>query len=474
MEATTPTDLRLDNLRRRFGGELITPDDERYGAARRLYNAMVDRRPAVIAQPRTAADVAAAILHARERGLEVAVRGGGHSLPGHSMAEGGMTIDLSAMNAVQVDPAARRAKVGGGALLADLAHGTSPHALAVPFGHISHTGVGGFTLGGGIGWIMRKHGLALDHVRSLELVSAEGEVVRASDDENPDLFWALRGGSGNFGVVTRFEYDLAPLGPELLGGMLLYPLERAADVLRHSRDFMDQASDELVVFETFMTVPPEDPFPAELQGRPALALGLAWAGSVAEGERVLRPLREYGSPVVDTVGAISHVGLQEMLDPTAPHGMRNYNKAHWLSGLPDDAIEAQVELHAGVPSPMSLIVNARMGGAVERVAAEDTAFGHRDANRIVWIIGSWWEGDDSEQIAWCREVFDAMTPYSTGGVYVNALDAEERDRMRAAYEDSIWRRLVEAKDRWDPDNVFRLNYNVPPSDEAPPARARTA
>ena len=463
MEATTRPNLRLDQLRRRFSGELITADDERYGAARKLFNAMIDRRPAVIAQPRSAADVAAAILHARERGLEIAVRGGGHSLPGHSMSDGGMTIDLSAMNRVQVDPATRRAKVGGGALLADLAYGTSPHALAVPFGHISHTGVGGFTLGGGIGWIMRKHGLALDHVRSLELVTAEGEVVRASEAEHPDLFWALRGGSGNFGVVTRFDYDLAPLGPELLGGMLLYPLERAAEVLRHSRDFMDEASDDLVVFETFMTVPPEDPFPAALQGRPALALGLAWAGRVAEGERALRPLRECGSPVMDTVGPMSHVGVQEMLDPTAPHGMRYYNKAHWLAGLPNAAIDKQVELHAGVPSPMSLIVNARMGGAVERVPVASTAFGHRDANRLVWIIGSWWEGDDAEQIGWCRDVFDAMTPYSTGGVYVNALDAEEQGRVSAAYQSSVWRRLVEAKDRWDPDNVFRLNYNVPPS-----------
>jgi FAD/FMN-containing dehydrogenase len=476
MEATLATrqDLDLARLKRRFEGELITAEDERYGAARRLWNAIPDRRPAVILQPRSARDVAAAILYARERELEIAVRGGGHSIVGHSMSDGGVTIDLSAMNAVEVDASARRARVGGGALLADLATATSPHGLVVPFGHISHTGVGGFTLGGGIGWIMRKYGLACDNVRSLELVTAEGELVRASAEDNPDLFWALRGGSGNFGVVIRFEFELQPFPTEVLAGMLLYPLEQAADVLRHCRDFMDEAPEELVVFETLMTAPPEPPFPAELQGRPALGLGIAYAGDLEEGARVLRPLREYGPPALDLLGPMSHPALQEMLDPTAPHGMRNYNKAHFLAELPDDAIDKQVELHADVRSPMSLIINARMGGAIDRVPPDETSFGHRDTYRLVWIVSSWWEGDDAEQIEWCRQVFDAMSPYSTGGVYVNALDAEGPERMRAAYRDSVWTRLVEVKDRWDPDNVFRQSYNIPPSGGRASARARTA
>jgi FAD/FMN-containing dehydrogenase len=468
MEAATATqpDLQLERLKRRFGGEVITPTDERYGAARRLFNAMPDRRPALIVQPRTPQDVAAALLHARDLELEIAVRGGGHSLPGDSMSEGGMTIDLSAINAVEVDPATRRAKVGGGALLGDLASATSPYALAAPaFGHISHTGVGGLTLGGGIGWIMRKYGLACDSVRSLELITAEGELVRASDDENPDLFWALRGGSGNFGVVTEFEFELHPFGPNVFAGILLHPLDGAGDVLRFSRDFMAQAPDELVVFETFMTVPPEEPFPAELRGRPALALAIAYAGDLDEGRRVLRPLQEYGPPALDLLAPMSHVALQEMLDPTAPHGMRNYNKAHFLAELPDDAIDKQVELHADVRSPMSLIINARMGGAIDRVPAESNAFGHRGAHRLLWVVSSWWDGDDAEQIEWCRGVFDAMTLYSTGGVYVNALDAEGPERVRAAYRDSVWKRLVEVKDRWDPENIFRLNYNIPPSGE---------
>ena len=287
--------------------------------------------------------------------------------------------------------------------------------------------------------------------------------MRASDDENPDLFWGLRGGGGNFGIVTEFEFELCEHGPDVLAGMLLHPLERAGEALRFSRDFMDAAPDELTVYETFMTVPPEPPFPEELQGKPALAIGIVYAGDPDEGERVLRPLREFGPPALDAVGRMPVIGAQEMLDPTAPHGMRNYSKSHWLAELPDAAIDRMVELHAGVPSPMSMIITARMGGAIERVAPESTAFVHRDAYRLLWVVGAWWEGDDAEQIAWTREVFDALTPHSTGGVYVNSLQDEPEQRIRDAYDNRTWARLVELKDRWDPDNAFRLNYNVPPS-----------
>jgi FAD/FMN-containing dehydrogenase len=460
---TTSHDRVLPRLEERFSGDVIRPSDPRYDAARTLWNAIVDRRPELIARPRTPQDVATAILSARDAELEIAIRCGGHSLPGHSMSEGGITIDLSAMNAVDVDPAAAIARVGGGALLNDVGEAAAPHALTMPFGHVSHTGVGGLTLGGGIGWVMRRYGLAIDSLRSAELVTAEGEVVRASEEENPDLFWALRGGGGNFGIVTEFEFDLHPFGPEALGGLILHTLEDAAEVLRFSRDFMETAPDELTVFETFMTAPPEEPFPAELQGRPVLGLGVLYTGPVAEGEQVLRPLREFGQPALDIVASMPAVAIQQMLDPTAPHGMRNYNRSHWLGELPDAAIDEQVRRHAEVSSPMSLIINGRMGGAVERVSREATAFGHRDANRLLLVVSAWWEGDDDEQIDWGQGIFDAMTPYSTGGVYMNFVEDEGEDRVRAGYANDIWLKLVAAKDRWDPENIFHLNPNIPPS-----------
>jgi FAD/FMN-containing dehydrogenase len=453
----------LPRLDEHFSGDLIRPSDPRYGAARTLWNAIVDRRPELIARPRTSADVATAIVSARDADLDIAIRCGGHSLAGHSMSEGGITIDLSAMNAVEVDPAAAIARVGGGALLNDVGEAAAPHALAMPFGHVSHTGVGGLTLGGGIGWVMRRYGLAVDSLRSAELVTAEGEVVRASEAENPDLFWALRGGGGNFGVVTEFEFDLHPFGPEALGGLILHRLEDASDVLRFSRDFMETAPDELTVFETFMTAPPEAPFPAELQGRPVLGLGVLYAGPVAEGEKVLRPLRKFRRPALDIVASMPALAIQQMLDPTAPHGMRNYSRSHWLGELPDVAIDELVRRHADVPSPMSLVINGRMGGAVERVSREATAFGHRNANRLLLVVSAWWEGDDDEQIDWCQGIFDAMTPHSTGGVYMNFVEDEGDRRVRAGYAEDIWLKLVAAKRRWDPDNVFHLNPNIPPS-----------
>ena len=463
LHTTTSHEDVLPRLDEHFSGDLIRPADPRYGAARTLWNAIVDRRPGLIARPRTPADVATAILSARDADLDIAIRCGGHSLAGHSMSEGGITIDLSAMNAVEVDPAAAIARVGGGALLNDVGETAAPHALAMPFGHVSHTGVGGLTLGGGIGWVMRRYGLAVDSLRSAELVTAEGELVRASEVENPDLFWTLRGGGGNFGVVTEFEFDLHPFGPEALGGLILHRLEDASDVLRFSRDFMEIAPDELTVFETFMTAPPEAPFPAELQGKPVLGLGVLYAGPVAEGEKVLRPLREFGRPALDIVGSMPTVAIQQMLDPTSPHGMRNYSRSHWLGELPDAAIDELVRRHAEVPSPMSLVINGRMGGAVERVSREATAFGHRDANRLLLAVSAWWEGDDDEQIDWCRGIFDAMSPYSTGGVYMNFVEDEGDHRVRAGYADDIWLKLVAAKRRWDPDNVFHLNPNIPPS-----------
>jgi FAD/FMN-containing dehydrogenase len=296
------------------------------------------------------------------------------------------------------------------------------------------------------------------------VVTAEGVVVRAAEDEHPDLFWALRGGGGNFGVVTEFEFELRPFGPLVLAGMVLHALDDAPDALRHCRDFMEDAPDELTVFETFMTVPPEAPFPPALQGRPALAIALVYAGDPEAGARVVEPLRRFGRPALDLVGPMPPTAVMRMLDPTAPHGLHYSSRSHWLAALPDDAVDRLCDRHAGVTAPLSAIITARMGGAVARVAEGETAFGHRDAHRLLWVISAWAPGDDGERhAAWCRGVFDAMTPWSTGGVYVNAVDDEPASRVRAAYADGVWARLREAKAAWDPDNVFRLNPNIAPA-----------
>jgi FAD/FMN-containing dehydrogenase len=465
MAATDTTmhgERALPGLEDSLAGTVLRRGDTNYGAARALWNGLIDHHPAVIAQAQSADDVATALLRGRDAGLEIAVRCGGHSASGQSMSQGGLTIDLSQMNGVEVDPVTGTARVGGGALLMDVAKAGEPHGLAMPFGTISHTGVGGLTLGGGIGWLMRKYGLALDRLRSLKVVTAEGEQVTASDFENPDLFWGLRGGSGNFGIVTEFEYELCPYGPVALSGIVLHRYEDAADVMRFSRDFMETAPDELTVFEVFLTVPPHDPFPAELQGQTGFALGMAYSGPRAEGERVTRALREHGNPALDLVGPMPTTALQTMLDDSAPHGINSHDRAHWLAELPDEAIDTMVELFAEVPSPMSLLLNARMGGGVERVPRDATAFGHRDCHRLLWIVGQWFEGDLEEQRAWTERVYEAMKPHSSGAVYVNALGDEGEERIRAAYDDTVWKRLVETKRRWDPDNVFRLNQNIKP------------
>jgi FAD/FMN-containing dehydrogenase len=465
---------RVRGLEGRFSGRILHPRDRGYAAARRLWNGSIDRHPAVIVQPRTAEDVATAVLAAREERLEIAVRGGGHSMAGHSMVDAGMTIDLSAMRRVDVDPVRRQSRVGGGALLIDVSEAAAPHGLAMPYGHVSHTGVAGLTLGGGIGWVMRRYGLAVDSLRSAQLVTADGEIVRAGEEENPDLFWALRGGGGNFGVVTDFEFELHPHGPEVLAGLVLHRLEDAAEVLRQTRAFMDEAPDEITLFETFLTVPGVDPFPRELWGRPAFGLGMVYAGPVALGETALRPLRALGRPELDLVTPMPNVAVQTMLDPTAPHGMQNYSKAHWLRALPDEAVDRMVELHADVPSPMSMIINGRMGGAVERVPSEATAFGDRNAYRLVWVVSAWWDGDDAEHIDWGRRVFDALAPFGTGGTYVNALEDEGSERIRASYDQPVWERLVRVKRRWDPENVFHLNQNIDPMGERQSGRRRAS
>jgi FAD/FMN-containing dehydrogenase len=444
-------------------GDLIRPSDADYETARRIWNGMIDRRPALIARPRTVDDVAAAVLLARDEKLPLAVRGGGHSVAGHSTCDGGLVIDLSRLANVHVDPAARSVRVGGGALLGGLDAATQEHGLVVPSGHVSHTGVAGLTLGGGTGWLMRKYGLTVDSLRSAALVTAAGEVVRASEDEHPDLFWALRGGGGNFGVVTEFEFEAHRLGPELVAGMVLYPLVEATDALARCRDLMADAPDELTVFPVFVSVPPQPPFPKELHGRPVLALGAAYAGPIEDGLRVVEPLRRLARPAFDLLGPMPYLALQTMLDESVPHGLHHYNRSDYLAELSDDAIATLVDHVGRMTSPLAQVITGCMGGAVERVPSDATAFPARDAGWLVWIVNMWTPGEDPEpHLEWGRAFADAMHAFASGGVYVNALGEDEPfDRVRAAYGGN-WDRLVEVKRRWDPENLFRLNANVRP------------
>jgi FAD/FMN-containing dehydrogenase len=444
--------------------DVVTPEDPDYEQARRLWNGLIDRRPALIAHPSGPDEVARAIGYARAEGLPLAVRCGGHSVPGHSSVDGGLVIDLSAhLGGVEVDAETRRVRVGGGALLGALDRATQQHGLVVPSGHVSHTGVGGLTLGGGTGWLMRRYGLTIDSLRSAEIVTADGNVIRVSEDEQPNLFWALRGGGGNFGVVTEFEFQAHALGTELVAGMLVYPLAQAREVLGFVREWMETVPDELTSFPVFVTVPPQPPFPLELHGAPVLAIGVAYAGPTDEGMRVVEPLKRFAAPTLDLAGPMPYLALQTMLDASVPHGLHNYNRAEWLDELGDDAIASLVEHVERISSPLSQIILAPMGGAVARIPSEETAFPHRQARNLLWIVSAWRPDEDAEQhLEWAREIGNAIKPHAAGGVYVNALGDEPADRVRSAYG-SNWQRLTEIKRRYDPDNVFRHNANIQPA-----------
>jgi FAD/FMN-containing dehydrogenase len=369
--------------------------------------------------------------------------------------DGALCIDLRALNGVHVDPQRAVVRVGGGALLSELDAATQEHGLAVPGGQISHTGVGGLTLGGGLGWLMRHHGLTIDSLVEAEVVLADGEIVRASADEHADLFWALRGGGGDFGVVTRFAFRAHRVGPMVLGGMLVYPWEQARAAFQAVRALMSGAPEALTSFAVLVTAPPQAPFPVELQGRPVAVVAVAWSGALEEGERVLAPLRSGCPPVVDLVGPMPYVALQSMLDETAPHGRRFYDKLHYLPEVSDAFIDTLLAGFAEVPTLHSHVMTAWMGGAIDRVCAGDTAFGHRGARAFTWLIGCSGEDPVDPAAAWVRRVFDATAPFASPGVYVNALD--EGRSVRDAYTDEVWARLVAVKRRYDPDGVFNAH-----------------
>jgi FAD/FMN-containing dehydrogenase len=446
-----------------FAGELIAPGDESYDEARKIWNGAIDRRPALIARCHSADDVVAALRHARERDLVVAVRSGGHGVAGLAVCDGGLVIDLSAMRAVAVDPAARTARAQAGALWGDVDGATQEHGLATVGGIVTHTGIAGLTLGGGIGWLMRRYGATVDNLLGADVVTADGEILRASEDEHPELFWGLRGGGGNFGVVTSFDYRLHAVGPTVLAGPIYYDLEDAPEVLRHYRDYIAEVPDELTTILNLRHAPPLDFLPAEVHGQPVVAVIVCYAGDVARGEELLAPLRRFGSPIVDAVAPRPYVELQQLFNPAVPHGWHYYWKSWELPPLEDEAIDTIVEQAGKITSDRSYIIVFQLGGAVAR--GPDTAFAQRDAAHDVNINAAWLPDDPEPErhVAWARGCFDALEPLAGGRAYVNFLGDEGADRVRAAYGEERYARLVALKRTYDPTNVFRLNQNIDPA-----------
>ncbi len=452
-----------DALRRRLRGTLLLRGDAGYDAARKVWNAGIDRAPGLIVRCTGAADVMRAVEFARDRGLPVAVRGGGHSMAGHGVCDGGMMLDLSPMKGVRVDPARRTAQVQGGVTWGELDHETQAHGLATTGGKVSTIGVAGLTLGGGYGWLMRKHGLACDNLLSADVVTADGELLTVGPGRDEELFWGLRGGGGNFGVATSLEFRLHPVGPVVLGGLLLYPAADAGELLRFYRGFMEDAPDELLVLLAFKPAPPAPFVPAHLHGAPTVIVAACWAGSPAEGERVLAPLRAFGRPIVDRMGPMPYLRVQRLLDGAAVPGYHVAVRSDHLARLDDTCIDTLVAHAAGMTSPLSVVVLIPLGGAVARVGEDDTAFSHR-GTAFDYAVYSLWDDrrDEKRHMRWADEFGAAMQPFSTG-VYVNEMGDEGEARVRAAYNPRTWARLVELKRRYDPENLFPYNQNVPPS-----------
>ena len=452
----------LTTLGTRLRGTLIRPGDASYESQRRVWNGSIDRYPASIARCADATDVVTALHFARTHGLLVAVRGGGHSFPGHSVCDDGMVIDLSLMKGIQVDPDARTARVQAGVLLGELDQATQAYMLAVPAGIVTHTGVAGLTLGGGLGWIMRKCGLTVDNLLSVDMVTADGESVTASATENADLFWGVRGGGGNFGIVTKFEFRLHPLGPDVFAGPVFWPMEEAAMVLRFYRDWVADCPDELMTIVVQRRVLDLPGVPRDLVGRHVIAVTACYAGPVEDGERVLRPLKSFGRPLLDLCQPKPYLAHQSMFDPGYPHGWWYYVQACDVAELTDDVIDIIAEHGRRIVSPISSIALWQMGGAVARVGEDETSFSGRSAGFTFNINGNSYtaEGFDAER-EWARAYWSALAPYQSS-VYVNFLMDEGEERVRQAYGPAKFDRLKALKRRYDPDNVFRLNQNIRP------------
>jgi len=455
------TDL-TNSLAGSITGKVLTPDSPGYEEARRVRNGLIDRRPAVIVQCAGTADVVVSVNLAREYGLVVSIRGGGHGVSGMATNDGGMVIDLSAMRSVEVDPATRRAFAQGGATWADLDAASQAHGLATPGGVVSSTGIGGLTLHGGLGHLRRKYGLSLDNVRSVEIVTADGQILLASEAVHPDLFWAVLGAGSNFGVVTRFEFELYPVGPEIALCGVIYPITAAREVLRAWRDFGESAPDDVSMIALLWGIPDHEAFPEELRTMPVAVLAAVYAGDAEEGMRLFEPLRRIAEPVLDLSEIEPYTHLQSGFDPFFPVGRLYYWKSMYLDSMSDDVIDIMIEWAGKRPSPMTSITLWQLGGAIARGDRAHTSFGRRDAPYLVTGESTWTDpGQNDANVAWSRDFLDALRPYSQGGLYINFPGfAEHREAMlRDAFGDNV-DRLLTLKQRYDPTNLFSMNLNL--------------
>jgi FAD/FMN-containing dehydrogenase len=453
----------IRDLRRSTRGEVLTREDAGYETHRQVWNGSIDRRPGVIVRCTGPDDVRAAVAFGREHELPIALRGGGHSFPGLSTCDDGVLVDLRPLDRIHVDPDAREVGVQAGALLGEVDAATQPHGLAVPAGIVSHTGVAGLTLGGGIGWIMRRHGLTIDQLAGVELITADGELVRCDASENADLFWGLRGGGGNFGVVTSFTFRLVPLGPQVMAGAAFWPADDTEALLRFYRDWIADCADDLMTIVVQRLAPPLPAVPADLVGKPVIVVSACYAGSVEDGERALRPLRSFGTPLLDLFEPKPYVEHQQMFNPSYPHGRWYYVRSCDVAELTDEVIDVVGHYGRQITSPVSSVALWQMGGAVARVGEDETAFNGRGAGHTFNINGNTMtaEGFD-EQRAWARDYWSALAPFHQG-VYVNFLMEEGDERVRQAYGEAKYERLRALKRAYDPTNVFRLNQNIRPA-----------
>ena len=455
----------IEKFKTSLGGELIQPNDEGYDDARKVWNAMIDKRPALIAQCRGTADVITSVNFAREQGLLLSVRGGGHNIAGTALCDDGLTIDLSGMKGLHVDLKTRTVRAQPGCRLGDLDRETQIFGLVVPAGIVTDTGIAGLTLGGGFGYLTRRYGYTCDNLLSANVVTADGSFLTASEKENSDLFWGLRGGGGNFGIVTSFEYQAYPVGPQVTAGMVIHPMERAREVVGFFREFSATAPEELCCVLILRLAPPAPFLPKEVHGKPIVAIAVCHSGGLEDGERAVRPLKEFGNPLGDIIEPKPFAVHQTLFDVAMAPGRHYYWKSHYLPEFLEAASNILLDHAAKISSPHSSILVFQLGGALARFGETDTPAGNRNAAYVLNVAASWEDSTQTDdQIAWSRECWSNMQQFSTGGVNVNFLTGEEgNERVLAAYGAANYQRLVELKNKYDPQNMFRLNQNIPPS-----------